>query len=231
MNTLSNGTLLMAALTGLLAGAVHVWSGPDHLAAIAPLAVRQPRRAWLPGARWGLGHSAGVALVGVLSLWLREWLPLEALSAWGERMVGVMLLGIGGWGFYRGYKIKVHAHSHAHDGREHVHVHVHGGAPAHDKPRAHGHAHVAFGIGILHGLAGSSHFLGVLPVLMLPTRVQAGVYLGAFAAGTIGSMASFSAMMGWFSSRYAGAGDRVYKRLMIGCGAAAMGVGGYWLVR
>ncbi len=57
---------MIAAITGLIAGMIHVWSGPDHLAAIAPLAVRTPRRAWAPGARWGMGHSAGVAVIGLL---------------------------------------------------------------------------------------------------------------------------------------------------------------------
>jgi hypothetical protein len=57
-------SFIIAAWTGLTLGAVQVWMGPDHLAAIAPLAVRRARRAWLPGARWGLGHSAGVVLVG-----------------------------------------------------------------------------------------------------------------------------------------------------------------------
>ena len=83
--------IVISALTGLIAGAVHVWSGPDHLAALAPLAVRRPRRAWLPGMRWGLGHSAGVGLIGLLSLWLRDRLPVDLLSTWGERLVGVML--------------------------------------------------------------------------------------------------------------------------------------------
>jgi len=58
---------VLAILTGLLAGGVHVLSGPDHLAAVAPLAV-QDRSAWRSGLRWGLGHSSGVLLVGVLSL-------------------------------------------------------------------------------------------------------------------------------------------------------------------
>ena len=45
--------------------------------------------------RWGLGHSAGVGLIGLLSLWLRDWLPVDLLSTWGERLVGVMLFVVG----------------------------------------------------------------------------------------------------------------------------------------
>ena len=85
---------MIAAITGLAAGFAHVLTGPDHLAAVAPLAVRRPARAWLPGIRWGVGHSAGVALVGLLSLWLRDLIPVDLISSWGERFVGLMLFGI-----------------------------------------------------------------------------------------------------------------------------------------
>ena len=108
---------MIAAITGLVAGVLHVWSGPDHLAAIAPLAVRRPKRAWKPGLRWGLGHSAGVAVVGLLSLWLRDLLPLNLISNWGERFVGVLLFGIGIWALRKAFKI--HAHEHEHEGRNH----------------------------------------------------------------------------------------------------------------
>src|ERR1039458_1913039 len=77
---------MIAVLTGLLAGLIHVWTGPDHLTAIAPLAVRRPERAWIPGARWGLGHSAGVAVVGLLAPWAPD---LDgAGSSHGHRAAG-----------------------------------------------------------------------------------------------------------------------------------------------
>jgi len=102
---LTERRMMIAAFTGLIAGAVHVWSGPDHLAAIAPLAARRRQAAWSPGLRWGFGHSAGVALVGLLSLWLRDLLPLDLLSTWGERLVGVMLFGIGLWALRKALKV------------------------------------------------------------------------------------------------------------------------------
>src|SRR5690349_7374913 len=168
---------MIAGVTGFVAGTIHVWSGPDHLAAIAPLAARKKQgRGWLPGAKWGVGHSAGVAVVGLLSLWLRDLLPLNLLSTWGERMVGVMLFGIGLWALRKA--LTIHAHEHDHHGDRHLHLHAHDRRVGHDKTEAHEHhTHAAFGIGLLHGLAGSSHFLGVLPILALPTRQQALGYL------------------------------------------------------
>jgi ABC-type nickel/cobalt efflux system permease component RcnA len=219
---------MIAAFTGLIAGLVHVWSGPDHLAAIAPLATRRPKGAWAPGARWGLGHSAGVAVIGLLSLWLRDLIPIDLVSSWGERFVGVMLLGIGFWAMRSA--LRVHAHEHEHDGDRHVHLHAHTHAESHDRPPAHQHhTHAAFGIGILHGLAGSSHFLGVLPILAFPTRTEALAYLAAFAAGTVASMATFSWVVGMIASRCEVHGARIYRGMMTLCAAMAMGVGCFWL--
>jgi len=116
---------MFALLTGLLAGFIHVWTGPDHLTAVPPLVVRRPQRAWIPGVRWGFGHSAGVAVVGLLSLLLRDLIPVEWLSSWGERLVGVMLFGIGLWALHQAFKKKIHAHQHEHDSEQHVHFHAH----------------------------------------------------------------------------------------------------------
>lgn len=220
---------MIAVLTGLIAGAVHVVTGPDHLTAVAPLAVRRPRRAWLPGMRWGLGHSAGVALVGLLFLWLRDMIPVDLLSSWGERFVGIMLCGIGLWALQRAFKHKLHTHEHEHDGDRHVHFHTHGHRHGHDRESAHRHTHAAFGIGTLHGLAGSSHFLGVLPALAFPTKLQAATYLVAFGIGTVAAMAVFTWSMGWMAARCQARGVNVYRGLMGACGVVAMGVGCFWL--
>jgi hypothetical protein len=220
---------MIAAVAGLIAGILHVWSGPDHLAAIAPLAVRRPRRAWVPGARWGVGHSAGVAVIGVLSLLLRDLIPVNLVSFWGERMVGIMLIGIGCWALRKAFR--VHAHEHEHDGEQHVHLHTHHHPIPHEKTEAHSHhTHAAFGIGILHGLAGSSHFVGVLPILAFPTGSQAAAYLCAFALGTIASMAVFASIMGVLASKWAIGSVKIYRGLMSFCAVTAIAVGAFWLI-
>lgn len=219
-------------LAGFAAGFLHVVSGPDHLAAVAPLAVRAHGDAWRTGLRWGVGHSAGVALVGLLALGLREALPVEAISAWSERLVGVLLIGIGLWGMRQAVRVRIHTHTHTHDGETHEHVHFHPSEsePESNHPKAnHSHGHAALGIGTLHGLAGSSHFLGVLPALALPTTTSAVVYLLCFAAGTVLAMSGFSTAFGFFS-RWTGGNGRAYRSLMQACAGAAMGIGAWWLV-
>jgi len=80
-------------VTGALAGLFHVLSGPDHLAAVAPIAMAEQRRGWLAGWTWGVGHASGVAVVAVIAVLLKDQLPPVAwISAVGERLVGVALI-------------------------------------------------------------------------------------------------------------------------------------------
>jgi hypothetical protein len=197
--------VLVASLAGALAGLVHVLSGPDHLAAVAPLASDgRGTSSWRAGALWGFGHSAGVIVVGLIALLLRGWLPIESLSSWSERMVGVVLIGIGLWGLHRAFRHRVHTHSHTH-------------TPA------------AFGVGVLHGLAGSSHLLGVLPALALPGLAASMGYLGGFGIGTIAGMSGFATVMGLIATRAQLRGPIATRWLLSGCSTLALIVGIAWL--
>lgn len=230
--------MIAAAVAGLSAGAIHVLAGPDHLAAVAPLAANRSGRSWSTGLLWGLGHAGGVVVVGLAALLLREVLPLERLSAWSERLVGLVLIGIGAWGVRQALRYHLHVHEHRHDGQSHAHVHVHARASHHGSTAAHGaaaaHVHVptraAFGVGILHGLAGSAHFLGILPALAFPTRAGAIVYVASFAAGTVLAMTAFAELIGRVARRFAHGGSRLYRVLLLTFGAAAIVVGAAWLV-
>jgi len=182
------------------------------------------------GFKWGLGHASGVVFVGLLALLLRRSLPIEALSSWSERIVGVVLGAIGLWGIRAALKNRVHVHKHSHDGDTHVHLHVHRPHHAHGEAGAHIHTHTAFAVGILHGFAGSSHFIGVLPALAFPSTSDATFYLAAYGAGTVIAMTCFGSIMGATAQRFALNGEVAYRRLMLTCSTAAILVGAYWLV-
>ena len=194
---------MFAFFAGLAAGLLHVFSGPDHLAAVAPLAADSDRGNWRTGLQWGVGHTIGVLLIASLLLLIREQLPLEAISAHSERLVGVALILVGGWGIRGAW------------------VRRRGGA------RVHSHAGASFGMGALHGLAGSSHLFGVLPALAFATRIEAGLYLAGFGGGAIIGMTAFSAVMGLLSSRLS---QRHSSGLLYASSAAALVIGGFWLV-
>jgi hypothetical protein len=225
--------IVLSILGGFSAGLVHVVSGPDHLAAVGPLSIQPKQRACLTGVRWGLGHAGGVLAVGLASLFVREMLPVERISAWAEPLVGIVLVVIGLWGFGKALRTRLHAHEHAHDGEAHLHFHVHDHTSAH-RPEAvasHAHTHAAFAVGVLHGIAGSSHFLGVLPALAFPTRFEAVSYLLAYGLGTIGAMASFSSLMSWLGRGLSAKGISAYRALAYSCSTAAVVIGCVWFFR
>jgi hypothetical protein len=194
---------MFAALAGLATGLVHVLSGPDHLAAVAPLSADADRSQWRAGLQWGLGHTAGVMVIGLLLITVRQALPIEAISAYSERAVGIALLLVGVWGFARARAPQRHAHPSV-------------GA--------------SFAMGTLHGLAGSSHLFGVLPALALPTQLAALTYLGGFGVGAVLAMTAFSALVGAIAMRATRRGVNAYRGVLYACSLSAVLVGGFWLI-
>ena len=153
-----------------------------------------------------MGHSAGVLGVRLLALLARHALPLDALSAWAERGVGIVLIGIGAWGLRKALALRSHnASSHIH-GRE------------------------AFAVGTVHGLAGSSHLVGVVPALALPTDLAAAAYLGLFGTGTVAADGHIL-IAHWLDlepSARKRRGDA--ERPARACAACAIAVGAFWLL-
>jgi hypothetical protein len=216
---------MLTVLTGAAAGFFHVLSGPDHLAAVAPLAVEDRKRGWWAGCTWGIGHASGVVVVAVIAVLLREVLPsIDVISAWGERMVGAALIAIGLWALRRSVRLERSPHSHGRVSHDHLHVRT---GPA--WVRRLGHAHASFCMGVLHGVAGSSHFFGVLPALALPTGRAALIYIGAFGIGTVAAMTMFAAAVGLLGV-HTRPNPRLHRAMMAAAAALAMVVGGVWLI-
>ncbi len=198
---------MFAFLAGVAAGLLHVFSGPDHLAAVAPLASNRERGHWQTGLQWGIGHTMGVLLIAALLLLLKEQLPLDAISAYSERVVGASLITIGSWGLRRAWVLRcssAEVHSHANMGP-------------------------SFAMGTIHGLAGSSHLFGVLPALAFPSRASSVLYLAGFGLGAIAGMTTFSAAVGLVSSKLSRR-SRSYSGALYASSAVALVVGGVWLV-
>ena len=114
-------------LAGFLAAVLHVISGPDHLAAITPLAIEARKKVWRIGLFWGIGHLSGMIFIGILFFLFRELIPVEAISEHSELLVGFVLLAVGAWAIFRIFQ----------KGRDHKHPHVHGG----EEPYIHVHEH------------------------------------------------------------------------------------------
>ena len=211
---------MIPIITGFAAGGLHVFSGPDHLAALAPAAVADPTRAARTGAYWGLGHGIGVLIVGLIALVLRSFIDVEEFSEWAEFLVGFLLVGIGVWAIWRAQRLEIHEHEHAHSDGAHQHLH------SHEPAEGNRHQHAALGIGVLHGVAGGGHLFGVLPALALPTA-SAVLYLIAYLVASILAMAGFAYGVGTVARR---SGPDWIRRLMVIAGAVAIAVGILWIV-
>jgi ABC-type nickel/cobalt efflux system permease component RcnA len=225
---------VIAFLSGLLAGSLHVVSGPDHVAAVAPLAIGAPRAGRNLGALWGVGHGGGVLIwlliAGLFQRTFGHELPSVALEA----LVGIALLGLGALNLRTPVRPHVHVHSHGPapghmpvaDGRAHVHLHAHA---EHD---GHGHLHdarfrggaAALAMGALHGSAGASHLLALLPTLGLPGWGALSYACGYLMAGVV-AMASVGVLIARFAARVTDLAR--LKRL---CALSVIAIGAFWLI-
>ena len=236
---------MITILAGLAAGAAHVIAGPDHLAALAPIAIDRPQRAVALGLRWGLGHGLGVIMLGGLGILAQSSLDLHLISAWSELLVGFMLILIGLWALRRASKIVIHTHPHEHSGAhddsvltpppppppplsDHIHPHVHPhGVDEHSLKQHQGHSHAVFFVGLLHGSAGTGHLLGVIPSLALSTT-DAIVYLCAYFIAAVCSMGAFGGLLGLISRHR---GPRVIQQLMYAVSSIVLAVGVFWVTQ
>mgnify|MGYP003637906676 CR=1 FL=1 len=241
-------------LAGIAASILHVVSGPDHLAAVTPLAIETRRKVWKIGLFWGFGHLTGMLLIGLLFLLFRQYIPIEKISEHSEQLVGAVLIVVGLWALYSIFgKRKNHKHPHVHNAEEpyiHIHKHpyvhnaeepyIHIHEHEHDKNMLnHGHAHskkvkqnqwTSFGIGVLHGLAGIAHFVLLLPVLGFENKFDSIQYIIGFGLGTLLAMTIYTFLLGQLA-RYSKKQNSksLFKMVRLSGGVFAIAIGVYWL--
>jgi len=221
---------MISIVAGLAAGSLHVFAGPDHLAAVSPLAIENNKSAGSLGLQWGLGHTSGVILLGGIALLFREMISLHAISGYSEKLVGIILIAIGLWGIKKAVTKNIHSHTHDHQHIEHTHFHFHEHTHTLETTKPHNHFHAAFGVGIMHGLAGTSHIFGILPALAFSSRTDAIMYLLAFGVGTILAMVAFSSVLGFLSQKLELRGTEIYKKLLLGFSTVSLVIGIYWIL-
>ncbi len=147
---LSLGFVLFAFGVALVLGAFHALS-PGHgktvVAAYLVGAKGTVRHAFLLGLIVTTTHVASVVLLGLVTLWLSQYVVPEKIYPWLGFSSGLLIVLIGGWMFVKRLRIAVaakrsrlrHDHDHVHDHHGHGHGHHdHDHGHAHD----HGHDHV-----------------------------------------------------------------------------------------
>ena len=189
--------LLVALGIAFVLGMRHA-SDPDHLVAVTSLVASDDadhRDAARMGAWWGLGHAMMLLAIGLPLIFLKSELPAW-LESGAEKAVGVVILVLAARVIWKWARGDYRAGKHDHDGQGHRHLH-----------RGDGHEHAsvrtpaqAFGIGVVHGLAGTGAVV-LLLLAALPTQLEAAAALAVFAPMSIVSMAACTTAFAWVLTR------------------------------
>lgn len=198
--------LLVALGIAFLLGLRHA-SDPDHLVAVTSLVAAdggEARDAARLGAWWGMGHASMLVVLGVPLIAFKSQVPAW-LEADAEKAVGVVIFVLAArvmWKWFRGdYRAGRHDHDAGADvAPEEAHRHLRSGeeqAHRHHRVRT---PHQAFGIGLLHGLAGTG---GVVLLLLaaLPSQMEAALALAVFAPMSVLSMTACTTAFAWVLTR------------------------------
>ncbi|CAD5174246.1 chloroplast protein FOR GROWTH AND FERTILITY 2-like [Musa acuminata AAA Group] len=204
--------LLTSAWTGFFAGCLHTLSGPDHLAALAPLSIGRSRiESAIVGALWGCGHDAGQVIFGLLFLTLKDRLHIEIIRTWGTRVVGFTLLIIGALGIREASEVPTPC------------VALDNGEDASSSGKKQiGFA--TFATGIVHGLQPDALMM-ILPALALPSRVAGAAFLCMFLVGTVFAMGSYTVFIGTCTEALKERVPRITEKLTWAASLVAISMG------
>ncbi len=207
---------------GSLLGMRHALE-PDHLAAVSTLVSRERNsvKAALLGACWGLGHTAGLIVVGAVLVFLRAELPPRIADIF-ELGVAVMLITLGSRAVHQAIRQGQPQHSHHHS----FAMHSHSGLKPHVHIGTWTLARRPLIVGAIHGLAGSGA-LTALVLTTLPTTSARLTYMALFGLGSTLSMAALSGLLGWPLARL-GAHSSVARGISMAVGVMSVALGVFW---
>ncbi len=146
----------------LSVGFAHAFEA-DHLVAVSALVTKRNsvKESIKDGIFWGLGHTSTIFLIGFIMMFGSQLIAEQTFS-FLEAGVGLMLLILGCWRLWALSRAKEHQHEHSEASS----------------------FRLAYGVGAIHGLAGSGALM--LVVLAGMSSVWEGfVYLLLFGVGSI----------------------------------------------
>ena len=208
--------------TGLIAGIIHVIGGADHLIAMAPSSITNPKLALKNGLSWGVGHSSGVIVLSVFAIFFKDIAQITKFSNFAEFLVGISLLIIGTIAIKNSFKLNIHNHQHEHNnGITHKHYHYHQNKNQHNKS-----SHALTGLGLLHGIAGGSHLVPLIFVITIPDIQGAIFYLFSYLIGSLVIMSLFTYLISISTLKF---GKNQLKSLIAFAGGLSFSVGLFWI--
>lgn len=214
--------IVLPILAGFTLGCIHAFD-VDHIVAVTAFASKRPTATGAAtfGFLWGLGHTATLVVLGVLSIAFRFAIP-PMMESIAETTVGVLLIVIGAWVLLSMFRQKqMHIHKHTHDGVEHVHIHSHADGESHR------HSHSMFWVGATHGFAGTAAVMVIIPVAISQSVFSALTYLLLFGIGTMAAMSLFAFTIGTVAARMKSRTVLTWFQAL--SGVASMVIGFMWV--
>lgn len=221
-----NTTLLTTLVLGFALGIKHALDA-DHVVAVSTIVsqYRNPFKATLVGAFWGIGHTATLLLVGIAVISFKLVIP-DQLALLMEFLVGVVLFALGAQILWQYLPKKKHVHIHDHGNEIHAHEHFHLRKEGEKDVQHHPlRQHKSLLLGMVHGLAGSAALM-LLVLSTIQSPAEGVVYILVFGAGSILGMMVISTLIGLpfalSSKRFASLNHTI--KFMAGSLSAALGI-------
>ena len=182
------------------AGLEHAFEA-DHLLAVNSLVTNRNtlKESVKDGMFWGIGHTLTIFVVAVLMIGFKVAVS-EQIFSYLEAIVGLMLVFLGIYRMSKLFKKNTHSHTYSHrhtlsktDPISHLHSHTY--THSHIITTTN-HTHpnksnsfsaafsAAFGVGLVHGLAGSGALV-VLVLSQMKTTTEGLLYILIFGLGSI----------------------------------------------
>lgn len=209
------GILMLAFSLGLL----HALDA-DHIMAVTAIAGKCPNIkssltfCW----RWAVGHGLALMLISLLVLIFGRAIPFE-LSSLAEQLVGGVLIILGGWILFDMFLRRLNFNSR----KSGIGCEAKPGYQQQNEPAQevnHEHKHGATFVGMLHGTAGSSPLLALLPISKFASPWIGVAYVLLFGIGVFVAMLLVGGLLGRMFSLANNQGKQVIaimRSLIAGC--------------
>ena len=178
------------------AGLEHAFEA-DHLLAVNSLVTNRNtlKESVKDGVFWGIGHTLTIFVVAILMIGFKVAVS-EHVFSYLEATVGLMLVFLGMYRLSKLFKKNTHTHTYSHshtlsktDPKSHLHWHTYTHSHIitnsnHTHPNTSNSFSAAFGVGLVHGLAGSGALV-VLVLSQMKTTLEGLIYILIFGLGSI----------------------------------------------
>jgi cytochrome c biogenesis protein CcdA len=194
--------LLFAAVVGF----GHAFEA-DHLVAVGNIVTKRNKLnlAIKDGIYWGLGHTSTIFIIGAIII-LGKATFLNGYFKYFEAIVGLMLIVLGLFRFVQFFNKK---NSEIMDSKN--------------------HHHLAYGVGLVHGLAGSGAMI-LLVMSEIQSSFNSMVYLLIFGIGSVIGMLVAAGIFCLPFSKKITANEKLQLGLIILSSLLCVGYGGYIII-